>query len=70
MSDFKVVYKCGHLELEWWKDANEWSIASMDEECAEIYGILPSRHCSSLKGRDRLAWSLNPKGIFTISSGY
>lgn len=69
MRDFKVVYRCGCLELEWWKAPNEWSIAGMDEECAKMYGILASRHCSSLKGRDRLAWSPNPKGVFTISSG-
>lgn len=54
--DFKVVYRCRHLELEQWKTPNEWSIADMDEECVELYSIL--------------AWSSNPKDVFTVASGY
>lgn len=49
---------------------NEWPVAGMDEECAKLHGILVSRHYSSLKGRDKLACSLNPKGVFTVASGY
>lgn len=55
MSDFKAAYKCGWLELERWKDPNEWSVVGLEEECAELQGILVSRHCSGIKGRDGLA---------------
>lgn len=42
----------------------------MEEECADLQGIMVSRHYSALKGRDGLAWFPNPKGIFTVASGY
>lgn len=70
VSDFKAAYRCGRLDLEWWKAPNEWSVVGMEDECAELQGILASRHYSFLKGRDGLAWSPNPKGVFTIASGY
>lgn len=41
-----------------------------EEERGELYNILSHRYCSSLKGKDRLAWILNPNGTFTVASGY
>lgn len=70
MSDFKVTYRCGWLEMERWKVPSEWPVVEMEEECAELQGILVSRHCSSIKSRDGLAWLPNPKGIYTMASGY
>ncbi|XP_059067738.1 uncharacterized protein LOC131858505 [Cryptomeria japonica] len=56
--------------MERWKDLNEWSVAVMEEDCAELQGILASKHCSGIKGRDGIAWSPNPKRVFTVASGY
>lgn len=69
MSDFKSGYRCGQLEMVQWKVPNEWSVFGLEEDYAELHGILASRHNSPLKDRDRLVWSPNLKGVFTISSG-
>lgn len=68
-SDFKSVYRCGQLEMVWWKVLEDWPEVGLGEDCTLLHDILASRHCGSLKDRDRLAWSPNSKGVFTIASG-
>lgn len=70
MSDFKSFSSHGQLEEARWKNPKEWPVVCMEEEVVELHNILVSRRCSSLQDGDVLAWSPNPKGVYTISSGY
>lgn len=70
VSDFKSFHPCGQLEVVGWKTLGEWSVVGLEEDCVELHSILSSRHCISLKDKDSLAWCLNPKGVFTVASGY
>ena len=53
-----------------WKTLGEWPIFGLEVECAELNYILSCRSCRALMDRDVLAWSPNPKGTYTMSSGY
>ncbi|XP_059068255.1 uncharacterized protein LOC131858823 [Cryptomeria japonica] len=70
VSDFKLLYPCGQMEVARWKAPNEWLAVGFDEDYVELHNILSGRHCSSLKEKDGLAWLLNPKGVYTIASNY
>ena len=41
-----------------------------NEDHALLSHVLEDRFYSSLCGRDKLAWSLSPKGKFTMAQGY
>lgn len=58
------------MEVAIWKVPSEWLAVGMEKDHVELYDILAYRYCSSLKEKDRLAWLPNPKGTFTIASGY
>lgn len=45
-------------------------MAGLEEDFVELHNILTGRQCSSLRDRDILAWSLDPKGVFTVDSEY
>lgn len=53
-----------------WKSLDEWPDVGMEEDCAELHKILSNKKCSSLQEKDVLSWSPNPKGVFTVASGY
>ena len=58
------------MEMAKRKSLDEWSIAHLHEECAMLQNILSNRRCCSLWEDDVLAWSPNPKGTYTVASGY
>ena len=53
-----------------WKDSQEWPIGGSKEDHALLSHVLEDRFCSSLNGRDVLAWSPSPKGKFSVARGY
>ncbi|XP_057856267.1 uncharacterized protein LOC131065696 [Cryptomeria japonica] len=53
-----------------WKDPQEWPLGGSDEDRAILSRVLETRLCSSLNGRDVLAWNPSPKGKFTVAQGY
>ena len=53
-----------------WKDSQEWVVGGLDEDCAPVACVMENRFCSSLKGRDVLAWDPSPKGKFSMAQGY
>ena len=53
-----------------WKSPGEWPNLGMELECSELYHILCGRECSTLMENDVLAWSPNPKGVYSVSTGY
>lgn len=53
-----------------WKDPFEWPIRKLEEDCVVLQNILARRQCSSLREKDILDWSLNPKGAFIVATGY
>lgn len=68
--DIKSLSFQGQLVEARWKNPEEWHVVGMEEECAELHYILSCRICSSLMDQNVLAWSPNPKGAYTVSSGY
>ena len=70
MCDFKSFSSQGQVVEAIWKTPGEWPIFGLEVECAELNYILSRRSCSALMDRDVLAWSPNPKGTYTMSSGY
>ena len=70
MSDFKSFSPCGQMEIANWKSLDEWPVVDLQEECAMLQNILSSRSFCSLREDDVLAWSPNPKGTYTVASGY
>ena len=68
--DFKSFSSQGQVVEARWKTPGEWPIFGLEIECAELNYILSHRSCSALMDRDVLAWSPNPKGTYTVSSGY
>ena len=70
MSDFKSVASFGQLEVAHWKDPVESPNLGLAEESVELHKILHSRSCSSLLEEDILAWTHNPKGVYSVASGY
>ena len=68
--DFKSFSLHGQLVEASWKNPREWPIPGFEVERAELLYILSRRSCSALMGDDVLAWSPNPKGAYTVSSGY
>ncbi|XP_057871389.2 uncharacterized protein LOC131077832 [Cryptomeria japonica] len=67
---FKTVKRMGHLEVSCWKDPQEWPVGGSEEDRAALCKVLEGRLCSSLKERDKLAWSPSPKGNYTVAQGY
>lgn len=45
-------------------------MGGFDEDHALLSRVLKDRFCSSLNGRDSLAWSPSPKGKFIVAQGY
>ncbi|XP_059064039.1 uncharacterized protein LOC131856346 [Cryptomeria japonica] len=70
VSDFKSFSSRGQLEVAGWKSPDEWPNVGMPEECVELHNVLSSRRCNPLQYDDVLAWSPNPKGEYTVASGY
>lgn len=70
MCDFKSFSLQGQVVEARWKTSREWPILGLEVECAELHNILSDRCCSALMDSDVLAWSPNPKGTYTVSSGY
>ncbi|XP_059066340.1 uncharacterized protein LOC131061549 [Cryptomeria japonica] len=68
--DFKSFSLQGQVVEARWKTSREWPILGLEVECAELHNILSGRSCSALMDSDVLAWSPNPKGTYTVSSGY
>ena len=56
--------------MTYWKDSQEWPMGGTNEDRALLSRVLEDRFCSSLSGRDRLAWSPSTKGKFTMAQGY
>ena len=67
---FKSVKRLGLVEITCWKNPQEWPMGGSVEDRALLSRVLEGRFCSSLKGRDTLAWSPSPKGKFTVAQGY
>ena len=55
---------------ERWKNLEEWPTFGLEVECDELHHILSRCSCSAIMGSDVLAWSPNPKGVYTVSFGY
>ena len=53
-----------------WKSPGEWPIFGLEVEYTELYLILSGCDCSTIMDSDVLAWSPNPKGVYTMSFGY
>ena len=53
-----------------WKDSQECPVSGSNEDRALLAHVLENRFCSSLKGRDVLAWDPSPKGKFSVAQGY
>lgn len=70
MVDFKSSYLYGNVEVSRWKVPRKWPMVGLEEDCTELRNILASRQCNSLRDRDILAWSPNPKGVFMVASGH
>lgn len=70
MENFKTVKCLGNVGLTCWKDPQEWSMGGSIEDRALLSCVLEDRLCSSLRGRDNLAWSPSPMGKFTMAQGY
>ena len=70
MSDFKSFSFQGQLVEVRWNNLGEWPILGMELECAELHHIISSRDCYTLMDSDVLAWSSNPKGVYTVFAGY
>lgn len=70
MIDFKTSYRCGKIEGDRWKDPGDCPIVGLEEDCAKLQNILAGRLCSTLRDKDILAWSPDPKGSFIVASGY
>lgn len=70
VENFKSVKRLGQVEITCWKDSQEWSMGGSDEDRALLSRVLEDRFCSSLSGRDNLAWNPSPKGKFTVAQGY
>ena len=68
--DFKSFSSQGQVVEARWKTLGEWPIFGLEVECAKLNYILSHCSCSALMDRDVLAWSPNPKGKYTVSSGY
>ena len=67
---FKTIKNLGQIEVTCWKAPEEWPVGGSEEERALLSRVLENRICSSLVGRDCLAWSPSPKGRFTVAQGY
>ena len=70
VENFKTVKHLGQVEVTCWKDSQEWPVRGSDEDHALLAHVLENRFCSSLKGRDVLAWDPSPKGKFLVAQGY
>ena len=70
MKHFKMVRRLGQVEITCWKDPQEWPMGGSVEDRALLSQVLEGRFCSSLNGRENLAWSPSPKGKFTVAQGY
>ena len=53
-----------------WKDSQEWLVSGSDEDRSLLAHMLENRVCSSIKGRDVLAWDPSPKGKFLVAQGH
>lgn len=58
------------LVMARWKHPDEWSVVGLNEDCVELHNILSGTCCSSLLDGDVLSWSPNPKGVYSVASGY
>ena len=67
---FKTVKRLGNVEIACWKDSQEWPLGGSIEDRILLSRVLKDRLCSSLSGRDILAWYPSPKGKFTVAQGY
>ncbi|XP_059077196.1 uncharacterized protein LOC131876295 [Cryptomeria japonica] len=67
---FKTVKRTSQATVACWKDPQEWPLGGSDEDRDVLVRILKDRLCSSLNGRDVLAWSPSPKGKFIVAQGY
>ena len=56
--------QCVHHSL------SQQPVGGSDEDRALLAHVLENRFCSSLKGRDVLAWDPSPKGKFLVAQGY
>ena len=68
--DFKSFSFQGQVVEARLKNPEEWPIFGLEGEHAELQYILSGRNCSALLDDDVLAWAPNPKGVYTVSSGY
>ena len=68
--DFKSFSLQGQLVEASWKKPKEWPIFGSEVERDELQYILSRQSYSALMGDDVLDWSPNPKGSYTIYSGY
>ena len=70
MAHFKTIKQCGSVDVAYWKDPSEWPWGGSLEIQADLASLLSDRLCSSSKDKDILAWSLSPKGKFSVAQGY
>jgi ribonuclease HI len=70
VADFKTQQILGQATVSRWKDPRDWPPDGSVEDHHELAKILSRRACSSLSGRDVLAWDSDPKGKFSVASGY
>lgn len=70
VEDFKIVKVKGQIEVICWKDPQMWSLGGTMKDRLDLAKVLVGIPCSSLHIGDILSWGPNPKGKFSVASGY